>query len=225
MGIAVVHVLGRRILPIEREQPSYIVTNAGEIARYNPSTHSSQRMAWPALSAVVSIDYRQWQRIIDLISSVTLVAHPEVMVVDAVTAGYMRLKQDILDHVNHQARAIPQKNLDFIIFQKVWLLALIGLCLGFALYMVFIERLGITWSVGPTAERVLLPLSSIMLVFAPTLSLVFPAVVLWRLVFHRAMTRRALGYDVRVAPWWVIWAAALLCSAASILWISGLVVW
>ena len=145
-----------------------------------------------------------------------------MIVVDAVTAGYSRLKQDVLRRLNREQRDTRQRDLEFTIFNMYWLFAICVILFGFAMSLVYIGRLGVTWSVEPTGETILLPLSSIILSFAPTLSLVFPTVVLWRLVYHRSMLQRELGYDVKVVPWWMIWLAAFLCSVASLLWIIGL---
>jgi hypothetical protein len=55
--------------------------------------------------------------------------------------------------------------------------------------------------------------------FVPTLLLVFLAVVVWRLVSHRQAIQSTLRHGVEVIPSWVLWLAAIVCTAIATLWI------
>jgi len=76
----------------------------------------------------------------------------------------------------------------------------------------------LTCGLKPAGEEVTL-LSSIVASFVPTLLLVFLAVVVWRLVSHRRAIQSTLRYGVEVIPSWVLWLAAIVCTAIATLWI------
>ncbi len=43
--------------------------------------------------------------------------------------------------------------------------------------------------------------------------------VVWRLVSHRKAIQSTLGYRVKIILSWVLWLAAIVCTAIATLWI------
>ena len=220
LGIVLVHFLGRRLIHVEREQPTYFVTDATGITVFATKAALRRTVIWADVALFASIDYRQWQRQVDLISSSVLVTNPAVeVIVDAITAGYARLKRDIARRLRSEQVGSKQRDLDFTIFNMVWIFTVILISFALALYLVSIGEVPITWSISSTGYEVPLSLSSIMLSFLPTVVLVFPAVVMWRLVYHRIALQNRLGFKVKVIPFWLLVLGAIMCTLTVILWI------
>jgi tetratricopeptide (TPR) repeat protein len=220
MGMTVVRFLGRRLIPIERDQPSHFVSDATGLTYHDVSKGLSRTVAWSDVSLLVSVDYCQWRQPIHLISSTILAASSGMMVmVDAITAGYKYLKQDIARHLGRQREATQQQNLDFVIFDGRWTLASIAISLVFALYLVYMVPVNVTYIVEPSGQQVTLLLSSIMVSFVPTLLLVFPVVVLWRLVSHQIAVRDTLTYQAEIISLRALWLAATVSTVTAALWI------
>jgi tetratricopeptide (TPR) repeat protein len=215
MGIAVAHFLGRQLVPIERDQPSRFVADATGLTHRDISRGVSQTLAWSDVSALASVDYRQRRRPIGLISSMLVAASSGMTVaVDAITAGYEHLKQDIARHVDCQ-----RQSLDFVLFDGRWTLASVAISLAFALYLGSVVSGDVTYQNEHTGQEVLLSWSYIMIYFVPTLFLVFSAEVLWRLVGHRASVQSTFKYRAGAVPAWLLWLAAIVCTAITALWI------
>lgn len=215
MGIAVAHFLGRQLIPIERDQPSRFVTDATGLTHHDISRGVSQTVAWSDVSTLASIDYCQWRQPIGLISSMLVAASSGMTaVVDAVTAGYDHLKQDITRHVDCR-----WQSLDFVIFDGRWTLASIAISLAFALYLGSVVSGDLTYRNEHAGQEVAVLWSYIMVYFIPTLFLVFPAVVLWRLVGHRATVQSTFKVQTRAVLSWLLCLAAIVCTAITALWI------
>lgn len=218
LGVTFVRYLGRRLIPIERDQPSYLVTDATGLTRHDASRGTSRTVAWSDVSLMASVDYYLWRQSIQLISGTALVAGPGTMMVYAITAGYTHLKQDLARHLAGQRADAPQRRLDFVILDSRWVLSVVGACLAFALSLVVTGRTAARVTADSGAQ-VIPPLTSFLAFFVPTLLLVFPAVVLWRMVGHQMTIRRRLRYRVRTIPVWVLWLAAAVCSLLAVLWV------
>jgi tetratricopeptide (TPR) repeat protein len=218
LGMAFVRFLGRRLIPIERDQPSYLVTDATGLTRHDVSRDLSHTVAWSDVSLLASVDHYLWRRPIHLISGTILAANSRMMV-DAITAGYGHLKQGIARHLERQRDGAEQQSLDFVIFDSRWTLATIAVSLAFALCMVYTGTVRLKVIVDPSGEEANLLLSPFMLSFVPTLALVFPVTVLWRLVSHRTTVQSTLRYQVKTIPSWVLWLAAIVCTVIVALWI------
>jgi tetratricopeptide (TPR) repeat protein len=224
MGTAVVHLLGRHLIPIEREQPRCYVTNTTHLTRHDAGRSSSDTVAWSDVALFASVDYYQRQRPIHLISSMILVTRSKMTVaLDAITAGYGRFRQDIVRRLDDRLGEHKRQSLDLAFFDTRWLLVSIAISFAFALYLVYTDRVAFTAIVGPAREEVRMPLSSLMLSFVPTMLLVFPVVTLWRLVHHRRMILRTLRYETEAIPSWLLWLAAVLCTLIAALWILFLI--
>jgi hypothetical protein len=218
MGSALVRFLGRRLVPIERDQPSHLITDALGLKRRDGGSDVSQTVAWADVSWLASIDYHQWRQPIHLISGTLLAADSGTRVmVDAVTAGYEHLKQDVLRHLGQHQDEIKQHRLDFFLLNSRWTLATGVLSLALALYFFYTGVFKVTYAIEDTGGEVLLPLSSIITLFVLTLLLLLPPVILWRLVGHQGAIRRTLQCQVRIIPIWLLWLAAILATLIALL--------
>lgn len=222
MGVAVVRGLGRRLNPIEREQPNRFVSDTRGLTCNNVSQGLSRTVLWSDVYALASVDYYQRWRPIHLISRTILaVSSGTAMVVDGITTGYEHLKQDIARHVALQRDGARQHNLDFVIFNGRWMLVVLAISLAVAVPL----RPPICSFVQGSSREVNLILAPIMLSFVLTSQLVFPTVVLWRLVAQRSAIRSTVEYKVKTIPTWVLWLAALVATAVAALWIVFIALW
>jgi hypothetical protein len=217
IGMAAVRVLGHRLIPVERDQPSRIVVDATGLTHHDIAK-GMIRIRWPEVSLLASIHYYRWQRLIHLFSSLIVAAGSRMIVpIDAITAGYDYLRQDIVRHLEHQPDSTKQLDLNFVVLDSRWMLATIAISLAFA------QSLNGKLSFYPRFaenERVSLLLTPIMIASGLTLLLLFPAVTLWRLIYHRAAVRSTLGYQARrMVPFWVLWLATVVCTVIAGLWI------
>jgi tetratricopeptide (TPR) repeat protein len=220
MGIAFVHLLGRRLVPIQKDQPSHLVTDATGLKYYDVSEGSghTRTMAWSDVSLFASVDYCQRRRPIHLISSTLLASSAGTpVIVDAITAGYSYLKRDIARRLGHQ-----EQNLDLAIFNDRWALVSVAISLAFALYSICVVSDVATYVSEVSGQEVTLPLSSVVVSFTLTLLPVFPVVTLWRLVAHRRAVQRAARYPTKASPPWLLWLAAVASTVAAVLWIAFL---
>jgi hypothetical protein len=224
MGVAVVYVLGRRLIPIEREQPCYYVADEEGLVRYDPNRRSTESVAWPEVARWASVDLFQRRARIELLSNTILVAGSgPTVVVGGITAGYGHLKQDIGRHMDREPGEAPGPDLDFRILSKGWVAATGALCLAFALYCLITGCIAVF--AGPTESAGLsrLDLSGFTFSFVSLMLLLFPAVTLWRLVGYRRAVRARLGYEPRTLPPWLLWLAAIFCTVMAMLWILAVV--
>jgi len=219
LGVAFVRFLGRHLIRIEQNQPSRLVADAIGLTRHDASTGLSRTMSWSGGSSLALVDYYQWRRPIRLISSTILTtASGMIMMIDALTVGYKHLQQDIMRRLGDRLDGARRRNLDFIILDGRWTIAVIAFSLAFALYSYTSTR-KITVEIMSSGEKVTLYLASFLLPFVSMLLLVFPAVVLWRLSIHRRAVRRTLRYAPQTIPAWLLWLGATLCTVIAVLWI------
>jgi hypothetical protein len=228
MGIAIVRILGRRLIPIEREQPSYIITDATHLtnrktskdAHKNASGTTGQTITWSEVSSCTTADFIKLRSPIDLISSTMLLLDSgKVVVLDAITAGYAHLKRDIARRLKASGSAAQQPNLTFVVFDWRWILGITAGCLGFSAYCFFTHGLSGEYGTLQGTAQVGIVLAPLLLSFLPTLVLVAPAVILWRTVFHRVRLQKALKYQVQTIPSWLLWLVASLITVIAMLWI------
>lgn len=220
VGIIFVSHQGRRLLPIEQEQPSQIVTNSEGLRRQDVNKNLSRTVSWLDVSMFASVDYYQLYRPFQLISASILTAnHGKMVTVDGVTAGYDYLKQDIMRHLGYRQDDVEQKNLNFVVFEPKWVLTVVVICLIFALSLVNSEIFKVTGGEKGSNEVVVLRLTSIMFSFVPTLLLVFPVTVLWRLVRHQIAFRNLFEYQAKIIPFWVLWLGVIVGTVIVSLWV------
>jgi len=218
IGTIVVRLLGRRLVPIEREQPSYFVTTPNGLTRHDLNQDASQTVAWTDIASAASVDYSLWRQPMHLISRTILGAGSgEALVAEAITSGYEALKGDIARHLPADR---PLRSLDFTIFEPRWVLVTVVIALVFALHLFFYDHFKATMEVTPSGETVILPLSTLLIPFSQMTTLLFPAIVFWRLLGHQiAVRRRFKPHRVKpVIPSWVLGASALFCTLILVLW-------
>jgi tetratricopeptide (TPR) repeat protein len=216
MGIAFVYFLGRRLAPIQNAQPSRLVTDATGLTHHEAKTDAGRTLAWSDVTALASVDYCQRRRAIHLISFTILSTKSETpSAVHAITTGYAHLQKDIARRLGRQPGGTKPQSRNFVLFDGRWTLAAIGVSLALIPCLAYLRgNLDMVVYEGMT-----LVLSSIMYAFVPTFQFTFSAMVLWRLVSHRLTVRRAVGYQPRTIPSWLLWLAAILSTAVAVLWL------
>jgi tetratricopeptide (TPR) repeat protein len=226
MGAIFVWWRGRKLVPIEEQQPCRFTTNAEGLACHDTSASSNRLVRWSDVSLFASIDQYQWKQVIHLISrSVLSVGSGLPLVVPGITSGYEHLQQDIADHLRCEADGVIERHLDLAYLDGRWVLGAILVSLVLALFTVFVGHPPLTYVDIGTGQVVTAWLSSILLAFVPTLLLIFPAITLWRLVRHRIHVQHAVEYQATAVPLWLLWLAAIVCMLIAILWMLLIIFW
>lgn len=217
---------GRKLVPIQEEQPRCFVTDAVGLACHDIGTSSNRTVRWSDVSLFASIDEYQWKQAINLVSRSVLVTSSGIpLVISGITTGYEHLQQDIADHLRSQADGATERHLDIAYFDGRWVFPAILASLAFALFAVCVGHPPLTYVDKATGVTVTAWLSSTMLAFVPTLLLVLPAVTLWRIVRHRIHVQRAVDYEATAIPPWLLWLAAIVCTLIAIVWILVIILW
>lgn len=223
-GTLAAYILGRQLSPIEQEQPGRLVTDDEGLKYYGVDRDLRWTATWPDMTTVASVDYYQWHRPIHLISNTLLAAGAEGLLLEGITVGYERLKQDIAVHLAGRTDRAKQLRFDFVIFDPRWALVSSAIALICALVLWLGLGFQVIGYLQESQQEVTTVVTPIMLSFVLTLLLIFPAVVLWRLLAHRLAVQRVLGYRARTIPTVVMWLAAVGATLGAALWIILLIV-
>jgi tetratricopeptide (TPR) repeat protein len=210
LGDILVWVLGRRLAPIEKEQPDVIVISKAGIeyrrsgtGQNNQSVDEEQKhiLPWSMIKRVASVDYRLWLRPVQLISRTLVNPGAGALVVNGITAGYSQLQNLIARNLATQKEEIQR--LDFTYLTRGWVISAALLSLVFTYLL---RKLDIS---GGIDVELPLTFSTLALKFVTVLWLVFPTGVLVRLLRHRRMLEKTLGYQPEAVPTWVLLVALL----------------
>jgi tetratricopeptide (TPR) repeat protein len=238
LGLVVVQWFGRRLVVIEEDQPSQIITNPTGLTYRDGRTGATLGVAWSEVAALVPIDYQQWHRPITLISGTLLkTVSQTTMVLEAVTTGYEHLKRDIQRQVAASGTLVLQQSRAVALINGRWLLTLLVVASAFALYVHFFSSLQISFvtldkpvgqgpgvtigtglpAVSPGSTQAVTGIASFLFSLVPLFLLLFPSLTLWRLAYHRLRLHRELGYQWRTIPPWLLWLATALCTLVAML--------
>ncbi len=211
MGDLLVWRLGSRLAPIEREQPEVIVTGPEGLERRRSGEEQPARLDWEAVQRVAGVDYQLWQRPINLVSRTLVNPGKEGWVINAITAGYPQLQGELTRRLQPHKKTVER--LGFTYLTRGWLILAALLTLAFTFLL---RKLDIS---GGINVELPLTFSTLALKFVAIMWLVFPTGVLLRLIRHRRMVEKTLGYQPEAAPTWALAAAALFFILA----LAGLV--
>jgi tetratricopeptide (TPR) repeat protein len=221
LGMGLVRLLGRRLTPIEREQPDLIITYPEGLVVRRRETEASPEWSWAQVGGMASVDYCLRQHPIQLISGTMLVPAEDraapLFTLEGITAGYENLKRDAAARLGTEA---PRLDLNFIFLDGRWTLAGLLLSAAYAALVVGLgkSRIGASLSTAAPSDEIVLWFTSFVLMFAPSVLVIFPAGVLWRLVRHRMKLKRETGFRSLAVPTWLLWAAATVSTLFAILW-------
>jgi hypothetical protein len=224
LGMVTVYLLGYRLVSVEQDQPSLIVLDIEGITRHDIGKGASISIQWFEVAVCAARNYYRWSTLITLFSNTIVAATSGAIVtIDAITAGYDHMKQDIARHLSRQASGARQRDLNFVVLDSRWMLATIAVSLAFA------QSLSgkLSFYLRPSPDQmVFLILTPLMISAGLTLLLLFPAVTLWRLVYYRSRIRSAIGYQVgSLVPFWLLWLATVVCTLIAGLWIFFLLLY
>jgi len=233
MGTAVVWGLGRKLVRIEEDQPTYFATTPEGIM-IQKHKQEPRFVAWTAVTDVAWVDYRQRQRPIKLISNSYLLSGGDAYVrISGTTVGYTRWQEDVRQRLAATSPAPTERRLTLTIFQ-LW-------AVGTAVFLAFLIALSmvgdhfISFQVEPIQDSpssslfqiipnspasggTELPLSALIVGFAPNLLLIFPAITLWRLAFQRRRVARLVPQQTAPLPQWLLWLAAVAVTLLTLFW-------
>lgn len=212
-GAVEVRNLGRRLRPIQQEQPEITTTGPEGLTSRNGR---ELILNWDEIQEVVSVDFRLWRRTIDLNSRTFLVTNEGTYPIEAITAGYERLKADIRSRLGEGARF---RSLDFSILGSVAAPVTALIALVFALVIVFVVG-NVELTSEPRGGPVFtLWFSSLLIVFMPTLWFLFPIATIWRLIGHRKAVAAFLEESSLAVPDWLLWLALVLATLLAAGWL------
>ena len=220
LGFVVAYILGRLLLPIERDPPRQITLNSQGLTVEDDSQAVGQTIPWADVSTFISNDYYQWRQPIYLFSRSALVNHSNgVTLINAITSGYSHLKRQVEHFLMQKELPVHKQSLDIRIFDWGWILGVLLFALALTSYANYIEPLSSSWGVYSTGiyvdVTITLWIQEIMLIALR----VFPATVLWRLLAHHRIVRITLGREAEIIPKWVLWFAAILQTWFALDWI------
>ncbi len=239
LGIAVVHVLGRRLSPIESEQPGVISCTDESITCEYPRDVQPTKVDWSEVAGVYSLEYRLRTRPFELISgSLLTTAAGAGLVLEGVTTGYSHLLRDVRKHLAAAQPALHVTDFDFVIFDRRWVLivtiaaALIAASLlarGFRVkYDILPEESASTPAItaqpgeeSPTEpfRTVVPPVTSAAAALLPVWILLGASVVVWRLLAHRLRVGKIYQRPRSALPIWSIVLVGTMLSLMTILWV------
>jgi len=219
IGVIVVYILGRRLVPLEKEQPRDLDLNS-DAMRIMLSDGSSKDIAWDEISRVGIESVCLIEHEINLVSRTILVLpgkKPEI--IEGVTSGYKHFKNELkrrLQTVNPSAETIP---LTFRILAGRWIAAVILFTTLVTSYLWLTGRIQGAYIETISGGQVYTFVGPIATVFLPTFTLTFVAVSLWRFMFHSSRLRKRLSISPTTFPVWVRWFTALLASLLALGWL------
>jgi tetratricopeptide (TPR) repeat protein len=226
-GIIVVQFfIGRKLALIEEEQPLRLVLNDGGVTCYSvqssktgnpdapqPMMQMAQRLAWPEITDFIQADFKIRSTTVSILSRSFLKTDTQTLTVEGITSDYAFFKDAIEKRLTEQKPPLATHKRDFIFLETRWTLAVIGFCLALITYLYAIKQIGTTADGNPLA------VSTIVIFMVLTVSLVFPATILWRLWLHIRHLRKEVGPRARFMPTSVLLIAAILASVAAATWI------
>jgi tetratricopeptide (TPR) repeat protein len=223
LGMLLVRSLGRGLLGIEQEQPEVVATTLQSICLYDRAHADGLDLPWPAVTGAEAADLRLWKKPVQLISRTALrQADGPPLVVEAITAGYPALQQDI----EHGLREPVQlRRWDLSLLSPGWVLGVFAVAgtlvaAAGALGGVLEQTTEVEGAIPAIELTLLLTPSLAMLV--PTFVLLFTTVTHWRLVRHARRVSRAAGIQLSVIPLRLLVFAALAWTVLTALWLAWL---
>lgn len=226
IGIIFVRYSRDRLVRIEREQPVQIVVDAAGVTRQEIRSDRAETAAWSDVVMAAPIDYRLLHRSIDLISDTTVrLKSGHSMAFFGITQGYDHLKADVARRLEQAGAGGRLSALVFTVFELRWVLAALAVCLAVALVPVLSGHpIRLPWTILETGVTVKTSLAGLVLCFAPTAALVFPALTVWRLLGYRLRLEK-LGVKFRAVPTWLLWLLAILGTLLAAAWVAVIIAW
>lgn len=239
-GFVVVRNLGRRLAPIEREQPHKITIDRQGFQRQVVGS-PVEALTWEQLALFVSSDYYRWRRPLALFSRFVLIpTRPKMagaalltrgeaallplkspIMVNAIVMGYVYLRRNLIDFAQGQQKTLSFVNLDLKIFDRNWMFSVSLLCLLIALGLSYGEADLPAHKVQPdgTIITVYLVATPLFRRFVTSFFLIYPVTLLGRLLRQRRSLRAIVGTYDETIPTWLLWTALLVQAGIALLWL------
>ena len=216
-GIGLVRVLGRRLIPIERDQPTQFITYPTGLNLMPGSGEGNRNVDWSQITTYATADYYRLHRPIRLLSRTVVGTRAQLLIViDAITAGYDYLKRDIVRHLRREHQQLEWFHLDFGFFDRIWM-TIIGML---ALIVGITQPIKTTAQHVTSSEKYYLAFTPVVLSALLALLLLFPTITCWRLLLHRLQFRRVVGYALpSIVPQWLLWIATAVFSIVLVAWL------
>jgi hypothetical protein len=206
LGYLFIRFLGNRLVPIQREQPDVITTDANGITIHNPNKPKDRQLQWEEVKTFISADYKLWQRPLSIASRHFLTHKDDSMILEGVTSGYELLIKDILRRVGDKCTVIK---IDLVLLANIWTYLIIGISF---LLAIFISTTGLaTFKICEPVEMDLFS-PKILMVFFVFIIFLLPLITLFRVINHRKWVHKATKQKEKTIPNSLLWLATIfLC--------------
>jgi tetratricopeptide (TPR) repeat protein len=225
MGWVIVRILGRRLAPIEQEQPAQIRVDDRTVSRVTSGETGNWSLDWKEIRGLASVDYKIWRQPIQLISSTLLLSENPPAAIEGTVAGYLRLKENLHQRLGREAS--PDGGLgwpprissyDFTFLDRRWTLVVLALVAGLGVLFMLFGAAEISGGFDG-GEDLRLPFSTTLAITLINLLFFLPACILIRLSRHRRELRRDFGYLGATLSTRTIDVAAGLVVLLSLIWL------
>lgn len=244
-GFMIVRNLGRRLVPIEREQPHLITIDQQGFLRQGAG-NAIEVLPWEQLALFVSSDYYQWHRPLALFSRIALVpttlkaglkASPstessstseaaimppgEPIIINAIVMGYTYLRRNLINLLQDYQQTISFINLDIKIFDRNWLLGVSLICLLAAVVVNYGESALPAQKIQPDGSLITIYVvaTPIFRRFVTLFFLTYPVTLFGRLLRQRQVLWAIIGRRDETIPTWLLWTATLLQTGIALVWL------
>lgn len=225
MGVSEARKQVKRLGPVERAPRRLVTDNEGirfyEV--YERGAAPSQTMRWEDITCFLTAATKQRAQRIDFLSRLILDdGKGKPLVIEGITTGFDHLIRDIEDRLSRAGKGITQRPQNFVIFDGRWLLgAVVGVIIySLTLYLSGVLELEVRDPNVPGSATPI-PVSAVMISFLPTLLLVLPTMILWRLTFYQHSLPEAAQQPFYKRHRWFFWVAAIFATFVAFLWIVG----
>lgn len=230
-GFLVVHRIGRRLVPIEKEQPRYFRVSESSF-HFLDEELKERNVLWPEIGEIGLDHYSFLRRRIDLFSRAILTLEDgRQVIVNSVTSAYDCLMDDIIRTWKAKKDAPKTTGLHFEVLDARWLAFILAACLAILLHLYVLGVITGEYGVEPGTAGTPLPsepssqpgintiVGPLAFHFLPTLVIMFGTLSLWRMLFHGWAVRKKFGIRHSLLSRWLYPIASILSSLLLVLWL------
>ena len=230
-GAIIVRRVGRRLSPIEQEQPHLITCSDSGISVYYPADGRKSSLAWEDVVDIVPIDYFLRGRVIELLSGAIVSARSgDRLTLEGVTSGY----RHIVNLVRHRLglttpvrEQTPRHSFLFFERRSTLVVLIVALLAGIALVAAGKVH-PLYWVTDPVTKEmvpdtvVFTPVAGVADTLVPMVILLGSAVTLWRVAGHQHWISKLYAGGYRSIPTWLVVLGAMLLTLATVAWLVAL---
>ena len=213
-------VIAGRKLDSLGEQPDRIVVGTEHLSLLhvtNGKEHFSNAK-WSEIEMVFSANYALWRKPISLFSRQIIAGREGLISLDGIASGYERIAWEIRKRVSPTAKQI---NADIVLAANHWTYLTLLVSVLHAGYLRHIGQINI-YATDPASQAQIPLFWSILFIFMIINSLIiFPAVMLWRVYWHRRILTMLPRYQATAIGSSLLPIIAILMTIIAVVWLVG----